>query len=315
MIFAAIVFLIMIYIVLRAVYLKVYIKRYYYECGDQLITIKKGVFAPREIHVLYQKIQDVYVDQDILDRMMGLYDVHIASATVTSGVEAHIDGVDKTVAEGLKNFILARLQSNPNPVLANSANYGAPAPATAQPEVSAFQFSQKISTATYPISDKWMFTAIFQAAVSSLILTIIAFFWVLENFSLSVKIVGALVLFIILFIGRIIWLSIWKKNYYFEFMPEYIILRTGVFSRQENHLPYKSIQNIMTNQGVFERFLGLGTVQIQNAAQFSMPTKRGAMPVSNGINIVGQPYAKAEELNQVLNQVVAAQKNSGSMGL
>ena len=59
---------------------------------------------PAQIHVQYGKIQDVYVDQDLLDRILGIYDVHISSATYSSGIEAHIDGVDKVGAEGLKNL-------------------------------------------------------------------------------------------------------------------------------------------------------------------------------------------------------------------
>src|ERR1035437_8769229 len=90
-------------------YVKAYIRRYYYSGEDKYITIKKGVFAPAEIHVQYQKIQDVYVDQDILDRVMGLYDVHIASATVASGIEAHIDGVEHDIAEKIKELLLGKI--------------------------------------------------------------------------------------------------------------------------------------------------------------------------------------------------------------
>ena len=96
--------------VLYGLYISAYIRRYYYDASEQFLTIQKGVFAPTEIHVPYGKIQDVYVDQDVLDRIMGLYDVHIASATATSGIEAHIDGVDTRVAENLKNTE-ARLRS------------------------------------------------------------------------------------------------------------------------------------------------------------------------------------------------------------
>ena len=53
-------------------YVRAYIRRYYYSGEDKYITIKKGVFTPAEIHVQYQKIQDVYVDQDIIDRILVL---------------------------------------------------------------------------------------------------------------------------------------------------------------------------------------------------------------------------------------------------
>ena len=146
-------FVVLLSFILYWTYIVAYIKRYYYDCGDQFITIKKGVFAPTEIHVQYQKIQDVYIDQDIIDRIMGLYDVHIASATVTSGIEAHIDGVNFDVSEGLKDLILAKI---------HNASNSSPAPQnpTPQPQTNPVQFSQKISSETYPISGKWMWSTI-----------------------------------------------------------------------------------------------------------------------------------------------------------
>ena len=109
-------------------YIKTYIKRYYYAGEDHFITIKKGVFTPAEIHVQWQKIQDVYVDQDLLDRIFGLYDVHLSSATASSGMEAHIDGVEKQSADGLRTLLLETVKQrigknrftnspNPNPTL------------------------------------------------------------------------------------------------------------------------------------------------------------------------------------------------------
>jgi len=40
---------------------------------------------------------------------MGLYDVHLSSATVSSGIEAHIDGVEKPAADGLRKIILEKV--------------------------------------------------------------------------------------------------------------------------------------------------------------------------------------------------------------
>lgn len=62
------------------------------------------------IRFQHERIQDVYVDQDLLDRIFGLYDVHLSSATVSSGMEAHIDGVEKQAAEDLRNILLQTVQ-------------------------------------------------------------------------------------------------------------------------------------------------------------------------------------------------------------
>ena len=72
-----------------------YFAVYFYDLTPDYIVIKKGPITPREITIPYERIQDVYVDQDLLDRIMGLYDVHLSSATISSGMEAHIDGVEK----------------------------------------------------------------------------------------------------------------------------------------------------------------------------------------------------------------------------
>jgi len=86
-----------------------YFQVYFYDLTDDFIIIRKRVFTPREITIPYERVQDVYVDQDLIDRIMGLYDVHLSSATITSGMEAHIDGVEKEAADGLRRIILEKV--------------------------------------------------------------------------------------------------------------------------------------------------------------------------------------------------------------
>ncbi len=303
---------------LTAWYIRVYIRRYYYDCGEQFITIKKGVFAPTEIHVQYQKIQDVYVDQDILDRIMGLYDVHIASATVTSGIEAHIDGVNAEAAESLKNIILNKIHgANGN---SNSTQPISIQPAQTPVAHPVFQSQGKVSSDTYPMGGSWVVSAIFGSIFYSLFYTIVFLLFfgrIAEVWGFSFPFYTAF--FVVVFLVRIIWQSIWKSNFYFEFMPDYILLRTGVVSRQENHLPYKSIQNILNNQSIIDKMLGLSKVTIQNAAVQMIASSRGRQTLQgSGISLPWQPYAKAEELNNILNDIVSKispQNSSNMMGL
>ncbi len=296
-------------------YIKAYIKRYYYDCGDQFVTIKKGVFAPTEIHVQYQKIQDVYVDQDLWDRIMGLYDVHIASATVTSGIEAHIDGVNVDVAENLKNIILEKIHGGNNPP-SIQASSGQPQ----SQQSSSVQFAQKISSDTYPIDGAWVVSMLGSSLFSGIIWSLIIIGCSLGNVdyhSTSIFLILFLSLLLIIFFFRLVYLLIWKKNYYFEFMPEYILLRTGVISKSENHLPYKSIQNVLNKQSILNRILGLSTVIIQNAAQQMVSSRGQAIGQGSAISLVWQPKDKAEELSNMLNEIVtkANAQNSNSMGL
>jgi len=93
-------------LIIEYIYQTWYYQTYYYELTQSFIIIKKGVIAKKEISIPYERIQDVYVNQDVLDRIFGLYDVHVSTVTITSGMEAHIDGVEKEAAQGLRNLIL-----------------------------------------------------------------------------------------------------------------------------------------------------------------------------------------------------------------
>lgn len=105
---AALVFLALygVILLLNYFYQRWYFAVYFYDLTPDFIQIKKGPITPLEITIPYERIQDVYVDQDILDRMFGLYDVHLSSATASSGAQAHIDGVEKEAADGLRAILL-----------------------------------------------------------------------------------------------------------------------------------------------------------------------------------------------------------------
>ncbi len=95
---------------LTYLYERWYFAVYFYDLTPDFIQIKKGPITPREITIPYERIQDVYVDQDLFDRIFGLYDVHLSSATASSGMEAHIDGVEKQAAEGLRAILLETIK-------------------------------------------------------------------------------------------------------------------------------------------------------------------------------------------------------------
>ncbi|MDO8472031.1 MAG: PH domain-containing protein [bacterium] len=89
-----------------------YFATYYYDLEADNVVIRKHPITPKEITIPYSRIQDVYVDQDLLDRLMGLYDVHLSSATISSGFNAHIDGVERAAADGLRADILAQVKGH-----------------------------------------------------------------------------------------------------------------------------------------------------------------------------------------------------------
>ncbi len=302
-------------------YVKVYIRRYYYDSEEHFITIKKGVFAPTEIHVQWQKIQDVYVDQDILDRIMGLYDVHIASATASSGIEAHIDGVEQVAAEGLKQILLNKVSgAGRNNIQGNSPAQPLNQTQPSQPQVATINLSEDISSNTYPLSGKWTAVTLFSRLIGSFAYPAIIVLILSDDITTAehwvYAAIGWLVLSILTMIVRTITLFLWKKNYAFNFTPENIYFKEGVISLSEKHMPYSSIQDVSVKQGVIERLFGLAKVVIENAAQQPVTIGRyGRQEVgSAGVMLQGLSLADANKITHILKTTVLG-KNSSRHGL
>lgn len=302
--FGLAIFTLILIMVLYAWYVKAYIRRYYYDGSDSYVTIKKGVFAPAEIHVQYSKIQDVYVDQDILDRVMGLYDVHLASATAASGIEAHIDGVEQAAAEGLKNFLLQKLQ--------NGDSSSGASPLSTAPDVSPVQpisFSNEISSRTYPITGAWYVQQMFIWFFSSLLISGLISLRI--GLGSQASWIAFLVLFAVIYTFHIVYMVLWRSTYSFSFLPDYIVTKKGIIAKNENHLPYRSVQDVTVSQGIIERFLGIATVRIENAAAAQMV---GRTMVSSAVLIPGQPLVRANEISDAIKKV-ALTRSSTQTGL
>jgi len=301
-----VVFFLVLITTLYGAYISAYIRRYYYGASEQFLTIQKGVFAPTEIHVPYGKIQDVYVDQDVLDRIMGLYDVHIASATVTSGIEAHIDGVDAQVAETLKNFLLNKIQYGgqlPQQGAAISQNQASTAVAAQGPQAGLF------NSRNYPIAGAWLFTALVTNLWSAALYTFIIWIFLLGKrtviYQLSIS--QTLVICASIYIVLMIWIMLWKTTFYFEFLPQFILMKEGVVKREERHVPYRTLQNVLLKRSILERMLGLSTVIIENAAMGTSKTGRASR-----IIVPGQPFAKGDELINELNRILGQTSGQGT---
>lgn len=67
-----------------------YFRYYFYDLTSEVV-IRKGVVSRTQISIRYEKIQNIFVDQDFWDRIFKLYDVHIATADPQSSWVAHIE--------------------------------------------------------------------------------------------------------------------------------------------------------------------------------------------------------------------------------
>ena len=82
-----------------------YWKSYYYNFSSDAVIIRKGVLGVNEIVLPFEKIQNVFVDQDIIDRALGLYDVHFSTVAWQSSFLCHIDGLSGENAEKIRELI------------------------------------------------------------------------------------------------------------------------------------------------------------------------------------------------------------------
>ncbi|MCX6775781.1 MAG: PH domain-containing protein [Candidatus Micrarchaeota archaeon] len=108
----AITFVIFLAMTLNILYHYIYYKTYYFNIKEDVLVIRKGVFMPDEISIPYNRIQDIYVNRDFLDLILGLYDVHVSSATAESALDAHIDGVTHKNAVKLKEMVLDKVKKS-----------------------------------------------------------------------------------------------------------------------------------------------------------------------------------------------------------
>lgn len=303
------------------VYVHYYIKTYFYADEDDFITIRKGPITPAEIHVQYAKIQDVYVDQDLLDRLFGIYDVHISSATYSSGIEAHIDGVSKESAEGLKNLFLNKIKngSSYQQKVSMSQEDGS-ITASDVPKQQPASFSREISSETIGLGSNWWTGELVKVALGSVIMPALIAFWITAgsdngiNWSLTFWIwLGALFVYVAY---RLIYLALWKSHYKYNFGPEYIYMKIGVISVSEKNMGYNTIQDVGIRQTLVDRIFGVADLVIENASGATMPqvpNQKGVAPI-NGIVIEGMSLDEARSVSDELKKVIS-NKRDMSKGL
>lgn len=115
-IFATLVNWIIIVFIALAIYIPIYQKmyydRYFYDLSKNALTIRKGVIGRRQIYLPFEKIQNVFMNQDLLDRIFRLYDIHLSTIGQSSVAMCHIDGLSKKNADNLLTILLKQIKEN-----------------------------------------------------------------------------------------------------------------------------------------------------------------------------------------------------------
>ncbi len=106
---------------------------FHYSLGEKFFDVKQGVISKKHKNMPYGVIQNVFVKQDLFDRIFGLAHLKIENASLgggkskarkssggsssesvgASGNKVNIPGLRKQSAEDLKNLILQKIKENP----------------------------------------------------------------------------------------------------------------------------------------------------------------------------------------------------------
>ena len=59
----------------------------------------------------------------------------------------------------------------------------------------------------------------------------------------------------------------WIKNLSYFIRDDRITIQSGIFTKKEKNIPYRSITDFVLVRGPFDRILGIGTIKVQTADQ------------------------------------------------
>jgi len=108
------------------------------------------------------------------------------------------------------------------------------------------------------------------------ILTIIG--WEMTNFIYAISAVVILVvgtIAVVIYVKRIEYSVLGWSG---ESMPE-IYTKRGIITITKRHVPFRTVTNVQTRRGVFDRIMGIGTVLIETAGGTVGPPPTGIIPL------------------------------------
>ncbi|MBI2451265.1 MAG: PH domain-containing protein [Parcubacteria group bacterium] len=134
-----------------------------------------------------------------------------------------------------------------------------------------------ITEKDYPIQGLWIFKPIIGSLLGLIILA--PLFWFSRfGTSKNPKISIYILLIIIFSIFHFIVTILRRATFHYSIEGSFLILRQGILSKQQRHIPYGVIQNLFVVQDLFDRIFRLASLTIENASQgagaFSTPQKQ-----------------------------------------
>jgi len=123
-----------------------------------------------------------------------------------------------------------------------------------------------ITEKNYPIQGLWIFKSVIGYLLSLIILA--PYFWLLRFSESKDSEISLYILLIIVFaIFHFVITILRRATFHYSIEGQFLTLKQGILSRQQRHIPYGVIQNLLVKQDLFDRIFGLASLVIENASQ------------------------------------------------
>jgi len=243
--------LLIIYLFSTVLYQYYYYRLYDYEFKDDGGMIRKGVISRATGYVRYDRIQNVYVDQDFWDRIFGLRDVHYETAGEQSAFYSHVDGLRKKEADLLAEFLNTHAQrAHQPPAASDNLESGKQQLSGATGEVSrAASDIAEISSITDPLQRSVVWVNTVGSSMATWFVLLFATSGMIEDafwwWLIFICVISTLVL-----VGWRWYYSVWYRNFQYFFGPDRGQTHSRVIGSTTGYLYYDRIQDVRVSQGI-----------------------------------------------------------------
>lgn len=100
-----------IFIVLPVLFFRYQTLRYRFE--DDGVSMSFGLLFRREVHLAYDRIQDIHLSSGILERYFGVANLAVQTASGSAGAEMTLEGLRET--EAVRDFLYAKMRGRDDP--------------------------------------------------------------------------------------------------------------------------------------------------------------------------------------------------------
>ncbi|MDK2972408.1 MAG: uncharacterized protein PWP23_2163 [Candidatus Sumerlaeota bacterium] len=98
-----------------------------YKFDDEGISMSWGILFRKQVNLTYRRIQDIHLTSGLLQRWLGLADIHIQTASGSAQAEMTIEGILEF--EELRDFLYTRMRGAQDGFQRSGSTAQAPVPA------------------------------------------------------------------------------------------------------------------------------------------------------------------------------------------